>query len=1815
MATLWEIMNPETIEPEETPSASSYQPLASPTPEYLTEVEKPKEPQKASLWDLVDTSGQDEIIDTESVSEGAYATQREAEMGTLERMAYNTGRYFSGSGIPTAVSGLTSWYYSQNERIGDLLGLEDFEGYAKAKKEYWDTLRQDFQVEGFESSVIDNPMLLLDPRWYNYQIGKMAPAMAAGAATGGLAGGGVALGSVVTGVTMSAPEAALVFDEVLKETGDKQAAYASSMYNFAINTTLESFGFSKLWSITGKPLTRYAKGAVTEGGTEFQQSLLNDIQQTFWTEAAKGSSVPEITEKLRQDFPQMLKESIAAGVAGGAIGGVLGGISPSERNSARQVLRDLGVPEDQLVEPEVEIDPNSEIGRVMSRLDSENSLSSVDIRQTEEVPTATEVLEETPLETLPTEQSPQGTATEQGVQQPTETQEALGQVDTEALPSTEDSGVTQEPSVAQGRTDLSYRRDTEIDPRLESVLNPPEETQPDISAVEALDEAVEAAPLGVDREFSIRGPKEPLSRLDLEMEEATDVGPKAPMIFNEEEMSLISKEENQTITRLVEFLDNNERPSQASLLKTVNNAIVGSRTAATYGRGDVSITVADKIREHFAEKLGPEGVKGPMASLFQKVGREDFTQAVRDIIQTEREKIVGPYRERQGTQGKLEDSSVKGLGGVQDTGTSRDTDTSNTPSTYSPLPDPSISISQSSQPYSPETEGTITEQQGDKVIEKNQPVDTKSVPFQKWFKKSVAAFPNGKPYAVYHGTNSVFDKFKVGAHKQWDKGTDSDWTAHGLFFGNQEVANTFATSRGKERGGAPSVIPVYLSIQNPIDLMQGFKGLADLITDPEVAQQIRENEAGLLKMPWSMFHGDFGKQVVADLKANGYDGAMIREQNSRVFVAFDESQVKEALSEKTKVPVSSLPKESKSFKDDIYRAPTTPEELRLVTDKEDKDTLRKIENSQNWKQASAFSPLARKLGILDRLIKKANRESPVADKNVAVLLNRLGVDRVRQLVYESLSEHRRAQVIQNRVDKQSVQPTGKPLEQLNKKMEEAHEKAGKKAKRDEPLTEEQRVKAGEKLVAATDKYMETNDPDKEVKDSEREKTKRDLGTKAQRAFQESMSILEGIHPRLAGLMKRFEAAVMNNTKERLDRGNDFYKVYKKLDPRERQLMKKAWVNYHKPGARKTIDDYSKQNPEFGKAFAEARAIVDEITGEAMATGIIGKNRKYYLPARVRDLDGLLTFIAEHAKPEKAPVAKELQDVMATSEENPSATSITSMMSEYLGREVKTYEEAKAEFGKLLERGFMPTMFLNPSSGRGRQIWNVTDGMLTFYYDPAESLELHIKEMTEAIEQRKLVGVSRKGKYQDELDTLTKKLIKEPQDYDRIRSLQQAIVAEDSMDRLTEDVTDVVTKATIEGGLSIRDQKMAIDVFKDRFNQKRLGKFLAGLKDLSLASALGQGLSTITQLADFAPMVIRQGFWNSVQAMNADKSFKKEEIDTNSANTEWANSSKTSKFLDGLLTGTGFKATDSFFATASMEAALIKAKKTSWGEFNKNYKHIFGKDTRKLFDDIQNGEKTKLAKEFAVIELSETRPLFPTNMPPSFLVGGDNRILYALKGWNLKTANNLYRDIRKAQREGGMSKATYVGLKNIAILALAGASAEAIKDLVLGNPVDLEDNVIDSVLKIVFLSRYSLGEFKRGNFDEGFVDYFTPPLNYLKRPVQDIHDAISEDGKFTFETLKEMPAVGRWLHARFTPYGQKARLDKEREALFGLLKDATLERDQKLMVEFHKKRRAYNEKVRGIKQDGGSKELKTIDTDSISRAKKRYREAENKRRQR
>jgi hypothetical protein len=1612
MPYLWELLD-ELEEPGDTFSALSVTTESTPEPEVELEATTSPYGFTKSLADFLDDeeTNEPEPIDSpledkdlgnnmpsflippsqRTENEDLGSNTPSDDMSLVGRAAYKTGKFFEGSGIPTAIAGLTSWYFAQNERIGDLLGLKDFEGVAKAKKEYWDALRKDFQVEGLEESVIDKPLLLLDPRWYNYQINKMVPAIAAGYAVGGPLGAGRAAGSLVTGATMSLPETALVFDEVLKETGDKQAAYTSSMYNFAINTTLESFGFSRLLSVTGKPLTRYTKGAITEGGTEFSQNLLNDIQQMFWTEAAKGFSVPEITEKIRQEFPQMFKEATAAGVAGGAIGGVFGVASPGVRNDARQTLKDLGVPEDLLVEPEVEIDPDSEIGKVMRRLEVENSI--VDTQQTatevleetplgtaEEVPTATEVLEETPLETLPTEQSPQGTATEQRVQQPTETQEAV-----------------------------------EADPRLESVLKPLEETQPDISAVKALEEAVEAAPLETDQELSTRRPGEPLS---LEVEEATDV---APTVFSKEEMSLISKEENPTVTKLVEFLDNNEKPGQVPLLKLVNKAVVGSRPSKTPGRGDVDITVADKIREHFAEKLGPEEVKGTMASLFQKVGREDFTQAVRDIIQTEREKIVGPYRERQGTQGNLVDSSVKGLGGVQDTGLTRDIDTPttpttlttpttpNTPSIHSPLPDPSISISQSSQPYSPRADSTITEQQGDKT------------------------------------TKNIFP--------------------------------------------------------------------------PE--------------------------------------------------------------------------EESTSSKDDTSRAPITPDELRLVRDREDKEAISKLENSQNLKQASDFLPIAKALGIHDRLIQKASEESSVADKNEASLLNRLGVTRVRELMYESLFEHRRDQVLQNRAD---AKPTGKP------EVEESHKRDG------EVLTEEQKVKAGEKFVEGTDKYMETNDPDKAVKDSEREKFRRELKTKFQRAFQESMSILEGINPRLAGLMKRFEAAVMNNTVERLVRGSTFFKVYRSLDPRERQLMKKAWVNYHKPDARKTIDDYSAQNPEFGKAFAEARAIVDEITGEAMATGIIGKNREHYLPARVRDLDGLLTFIAEHAKPEKQPVAKELRDVI---EESPSATSITSMMSEYLGREVKTYEEAKAEFSKLLERGFLPTMFLNPSSAKGRQIWNVTDGMLAFYYNPAESLELHIKEMTEAIEQRKLVGVSRKGKYQDRLDTLTRKPNKEPKDYDRIRSLQQAIAAEDSMDRLTEDLTDVVTKATLEGGISIRDQKMAIDVFKDRFNQKRLSRPLASLKDLSLASALGQGLSTITQLADAAPMIIRQGFWNSIEAMNADKSFKKEDIDMNSANTEWANSSKTSKFLDGLLTGTGFKAVDSFFATASMEAALIRAKKASWGEFNKNYKHIFGNDTKQLFDDIQNGKKTKLAKEFAVIELSETRPLFPTNMPPSFLVGGEARILYALKSWNLKTANNIYRNIRKAHREGGMPKATYVGLKNIAVLALAGAGADAIKDLLLGNPVELDDTVLDNLLKIVFLSRYSLGKFSKGDFDGGLADYVSPPLNYLKRPYQDIKDIISEDGKFTFETLKEMPAVGRVLHARFTPYGQKARLDKEREAIFGLLKEATLEKDRKLMVEFHKKRRAYNEKVRSLKQKGGFEELKTIGTESISRARNRYRAAEKK----
>lgn len=141
--------------------------------------------------------------------------------------------------------------------------------------------------------------------------------------------------------------------------------------------------------------------------------------------------------------------------------------------------------------------------------------------------------------------------------------------------------------------------------------------------------------------------------------------------------------------------------------------------------------------------------------------------------------------------------------------------------------------------------------------------------FKRWFGDSVVTdngkpmSQGGKPLVVYHGTNqnfTVFDKTKIGQ-------TDRGWYGRGFYFTPNKNFR-FAEDSMESRGGNAQVMPVYLSIKNPVN------GLA---------------------------YGEQGSDLVSSAKKRGYDGVIIRyeqghEKAGQVaeIIAFEPTQIKSA---------------------------------------------------------------------------------------------------------------------------------------------------------------------------------------------------------------------------------------------------------------------------------------------------------------------------------------------------------------------------------------------------------------------------------------------------------------------------------------------------------------------------------------------------------------------------------------------------------------------------------------------------------------------------------------------------------------------------------------------------------------------------------------------------------------------------------------------------------------------------------------------------------------------------------------------------------
>ena len=176
--------------------------------------------------------------------------------------------------------------------------------------------------------------------------------------------------------------------------------------------------------------------------------------------------------------------------------------------------------------------------------------------------------------------------------------------------------------------------------------------------------------------------------------------------------------------------------------------------------------------------------------------------------------------------------------------------------------------------------------------------------------KHTHAWDGHKPMTFYHATTKDFDTFNThGTGFASALGMAFEVERHGSFFAVDPMfAESFIEKPdypGEYKEGG-RVIPVHLSVQNPIDLRDN--NLSYMLRDEDTVEGFKANDIDLRSIyyhvpefdRWELFDGPEGGEFVDNLQKLGFDGAIINEsipnnsnaKSGEVWVVFNPNQVK-----------------------------------------------------------------------------------------------------------------------------------------------------------------------------------------------------------------------------------------------------------------------------------------------------------------------------------------------------------------------------------------------------------------------------------------------------------------------------------------------------------------------------------------------------------------------------------------------------------------------------------------------------------------------------------------------------------------------------------------------------------------------------------------------------------------------------------------------------------------------------------------------------------------------------------------------------------
>lgn len=402
----------------------------------------------------------------------------------------------------------------------------------------------------------------------------------------------------------------------------------------------------------------------------------------------------------------------------------------------------------------------------------------------------------------------------------------------------------------------------------------------------------------------------------------------------------------------------------------------------------------------------------------------------------------------------------------------------------------------------------------------------------------------------------------------------------------------------------------------------------------------------------------------------------------------------------------------------------------------------------------------------------------------------------------------------------------------------------------------------------------------------------------------------------------------------------------------------------------------------------------------------------------------------------------------------------------------------------------------------REFDEVTPVMNRFYRDSMDAVLRYISETNHAIEARRFFGTKGREFYLDDLDVSIGEYV--------LRLLKADVVKTD-------------------------DERRLKNVLTAYFKQESMNGFLAAYKDFTVITTLGNFVSALTQLQDLGFTVYRapsKMFMALARALTGKSQITLPELGLEVVAEELKDARKTAMWAGKVLGLAGLSKMDRITAETHINAIISKyqdqAQKPN-PEFIERMRDTFGERAPEVINQLKEKKLTDDIKFLAFCEILDVQPKALSEMPENYLRGGNARIFYALKTFQLRQIDAFRVEaLHKMNQPGKKNK--IIGLRRLILMAmsllLAGMGTDKLKDYVLGRKTSLSDLVTDNLLKLVGFSKWTIYKAKTEGIGSAALKSILPPMPFIDQLWKDIQTAGDKRGT---QIVQSIPIVGKFYY--------------------------------------------------------------------------------------